>query len=66
VCAVVCGAALTEVDAADAAVGVDLDAQGLDVVGAVGAAREVRQVELFPRAGVMGSVVREGEGWELC
>ncbi|GLH10067.1 Protein of unknown function [Gryllus bimaculatus] len=38
--------AVGEVHAAHAAVGVDLHARRLDVVGAVGAAREVRQVEL--------------------
>lgn len=35
-----------EVDAPDPAVGVDLHPQSLDVVGTVGSAREVRQVEL--------------------
>ena len=38
--------AVREVDSADAAVGVDLHAQGLDVVGTIGTAREVGQVEL--------------------
>ena len=38
--------AVGEVDAADAAVSVDLHAQRLDVVRAVRTAREVRQVEL--------------------
>ena len=38
--------AVGEVDAADAAVGVDLHAERLNVVGAVGAAGEVGQVEL--------------------
>ena len=35
-----------EVDSANTAVGVDLHTQGLNVVGAVGATREVRQVKL--------------------
>jgi len=38
--------AVREVDSADAAVSVDLDSEGLDVVGTVGTAGEVRQVEL--------------------
>lgn len=38
--------AVGEIDAADAAVGVYLHAQRLDVVRAIRAAREVRQVEL--------------------
>eukprot|EP00306_Pavlova_sp_CCMP459_P004377 CAMPEP_0185165888 /NCGR_PEP_ID=MMETSP1139-20130426/11606_1 /TAXON_ID=298111 /ORGANISM="Pavlova sp., Strain CCMP459" /LENGTH=264 /DNA_ID=CAMNT_0027731309 /DNA_START=764 /DNA_END=1556 /DNA_ORIENTATION=- len=38
--------AVGEIDAADAAVGVDLHTQGFDVVGAVGAAREVGEIEL--------------------
>lgn len=38
--------AVREVDASDAAVGVDLHAEGLDVVGAVRASGKVRQVKL--------------------
>ena len=38
--------AVREVDSADSAVGVDLHAEGLDVVGAVGPACEVGEVEL--------------------
>ena len=37
---------VAEVDAADATVGMNLHAEGFDVVGAIGAAREVREVEL--------------------
>lgn len=35
-----------EVNSADSAVGMNLDSQSLDVVGAIGSAGEVRQVEL--------------------
>lgn len=35
-----------EVDTADAAISVDLDAQGFDVVGSVSATSKVRQIEL--------------------
>ena len=38
--------AIGEVDSSDSAVGVDLDAQGLNVVGTVGTTSEIRQVEL--------------------
>ncbi len=38
--------AIGEVDSSDSAVGVNLDAQRLDVVRAVGASREIGQVEL--------------------
>ena len=35
-----------EVDSSDSAVGMNLDAQGLDIVGTVGTSREIREVEL--------------------
>jgi len=38
--------AVREVDSADSAVGMDLDSEGLDVVGTVSTAGEVRKVEL--------------------
>ena len=37
--------AVGEIDAADAAIRVDLDAERLDVVGAVSTASEIRQIE---------------------
>jgi len=38
--------AVGEVHSADSAVGMDLDSEGLDVVGTIGTAGEVRKVEL--------------------
>lgn len=51
----------------DAAVGVDLDPQGLDVVGAVGAASEVGEVELdLVPALVQTHGHRADEGLDTC
>ena len=59
-----------EVDSADAAIGVDGDSEGLDVVGAVGPAGEVGQIELdlvptwvrkrVPSSSLMGMVQMKG------
>ena len=59
-----------EVDPADATIGVDGDSKGLDIVGAVGPASEVGQIELdlvptwvregVPSSSLMGMVQMKG------
>ena len=56
-----------KVDPANSAVGVDGHPQRLDVVGAVGSAREVRQVELdlVPSCVIMKGYLRRAS-WAWC